>query len=516
MSYDPRKEQDVTTGKALDGITRRGFLGAGATFAAAPALVAGVSADCRPQTVRNPGGARALKRYSVKRDIAVIGAGPAGLSAAIIAKRLGKSVVLVEKNGYLGGCLAIGISPLGFLDGRGRWCIGGFAREFMERLAEKGWSNGTAVCPKHNSVTSANAEGVKMLAAELVRSEGVDVLLHSELSAVDVENGSIRRATAFGKCNEIAIEAEIFIDCTGDGDLACLSGCEYEMSKSLQPPTVMFTLENVDQEALFRYVEKNPEELRYSPSAANQPKTPSTYTVEHFRKHKSHVFVGLQKTFSELKAEGKLPVDRASLIYINGTNPGEVYVNTTRLLNTDATDIFSLTKAELDGTLQIPKLVEAIKARVPGFERCFVSSVSSNLGVRETRRFSGVRRVTGEDAFSGNVPEDTVALSGYKIDVHSGSDSGVLFKDIAKPFGIPYGALVMKDVGNLLAAGRCISADAIALGSLRVMPTCMALGQAAATAATIALRAGVSPKDADVSAIRKSLLSQGAILQPSA
>ena len=454
-----------------------------------------------------------MKHHHFCCDVAVFGAGPAGLSAAVTAARLGKRVLLVERNGYLGGSLAIGLSPLSFLDKHGRPCVGGFAKEFMDRLAETGDCLGTDPCPKHNSVTSVNAEGVKLLAARLCREEGIQVLLHCEVLRSEVENGRIRTVTVFGKGNEVTIEAGCYLDCTGDGDLAYLSGCSYEMGQAdtgvLQPPTVMFTLEGVDEGELFSYVERHPEELRYRDPLIYENEA---YTVAHFREHPSHVFVGLQHTFRELLAQGALPVQRESFIYINGTHPGEVYINSTRLINTDATDLLDLSRAELDGALQIPGLIRLLRERIPGFENCYLSSISTSLGIRETRRFSGRKRVTRENAVAGSVPADTVCLSGYKIDIHSGSDTGLSFQDIDVPFGIPYGCLVSDQIENLMFAGRCISCDAVAYGSLRVMPVCMAMGQAAAVGAAVSLEDGVTPGEADVLKIRSMLLKQKAIL----
>lgn len=454
-----------------------------------------------------------MKRHCISCEIAVIGGGPAGIAAAVTAARAGRRVLLIEKNGYLGGALAIGLSPLGFLDKKGRRSIDGFAGEFMARLAARGDSLGTSVCPKHNSATCVNAEGVKILALELCHESGVEVLLHCETLRVGREGTHIRRVVMYGKCNEVTVEAKIYIDCTGDGDVAYLAGCSYEMGLGetgvLQPPTVMFTLENVDQEALFAYVETHPEELRYNDEAIYED---PRYTVQHFRDNKSHVFVGLQATFRRWKAEGRLPVERTSFIYINGTNPGEVYINSIRITHTDATDLISLSRAETEGMLQINPLVDLLRAEIPGFADCFVSSIAPSIGVRETRRFAGIKTVTKQDVRSAHVPEDTVCLSGYKVDIHSGTGTGLLFSDVEKPFGIPYGALVSRDMDNLLLAGRCISADGFALGSLRVIPTCMAMGQAAGLAACLSIEMDTTVADVDVRRLRECLIRQGAIL----
>ena len=453
-----------------------------------------------------------MKIFELQYEIAVAGGGPAGLSAAITAARAGRKVVLFEKNGYLGGNATLGLPLLGFLDLDGRRVVGGIAQEYVNRLTERGECFGHRTCPKHNSVTNIDPEGFKILAIEMCREAGVDVLLHTETCHVERENGRINRMVLYGKGNEISVKADIFIDCTGDGDLAYLAGASFESGQPetgvLQPPTVMFTLENVDTGKLFDYIEQHPEEMTFSATIDHRP----GYDADYFRASPNHVFVGLRKTFQRLRDQGRCPVDRETLIYIKSPHPGEVYVNSTRLLNTDATDIFSLTRAELEGQLQVPRLVEMLRENVPGFEACFVSAIAPTLGVRETRRFRGIRRLTADEITAGLIPEDTIALGAYKIDIHSGTDRTTLFRTVKEPFGIPYGCLVSSEIDNLMFAGRCVSVDAATLASIRVMPQCMSMGQAAGQAAAMALTSHVLPAAVDVTELRMELYKQKAVL----
>ena len=142
-----------------------------------------------------------MKRYEFKYEIAVIGGGPAGLTAALAAARKGKKVLLLDKNGYLGGNATLGLPLLGFLDLDGRRITGGIAQEYVSRLTERGQCFGHRTCPKHNSVTNIDPEGFKILAIEMCREAGVDVILHLEACDVEVENGSIRQVKLFGKGN---------------------------------------------------------------------------------------------------------------------------------------------------------------------------------------------------------------------------------------------------------------------------------------------------------------------------
>ena len=237
------------------------------------------------------------------------------------------------------------------------------------------------------------------------------------------------------------------------------------------------------------------------------------YDADYFRANPNYVFVGMTQLFTKLKAEGKCPVDRGNMIIINGLHKGEMYVNTSRLLHVDATDILSLTRGEIEGHMQVQALVDLFREHVPGFENCYVSSIAPNLGVRESRRFKGIRTVTGEEALNASVPADTICLSGYKIDIHKDCENATLFKTVEKPFGSPYGCLVSAELDNLMFAGRCVSVDDQVIGSVRVMPCCMAMGQAAGIGAALALERAQTVAEVNVDDIRAELLRQNAILE---
>lgn len=453
-----------------------------------------------------------MREYTIKTELAVIGAGPAGLSAALSARRQGLKVTLLEKNGYLGGNATLGLPLLGFLDVNARRIVGGIADEYVKRLTERGQSHGHRACPKHNSVTNIDPEGFKLLAIEMCREEGVDVLLHLETVSVERDGDRITSVTLYGKGNRVKVEADIFIDATGDGDVAYLADCSFESGQEgtgvLQPPTVMFTLENVDTDKVYDFIEKHPEEMTYSATIDHRP----GYDAPYFRADLNHVFVGLRGVFTRLRNEGRLPVLRETLIYIKSFKPGEIYVNSTRLINTDATDVFDLTRAELDGQLQCAALTEVLRESVPGFENCFISHIAPFLGVRETRRFKGMRRLSADEVLAGVIDAETIALAGYKIDIHSGTDSTTVFRNVERPFGIPYGTLLSAEYTNLMFAGRCASFDAPTLASVRVMPYCMAMGEAAGIAAAFAIKGGVSVRDVSVTELRDELHRRGAIL----
>lgn len=455
-----------------------------------------------------------MKALQKKYDVVVIGGGPGGLPAAIRASRNGAKVLLVEKNGFLGGNLTIGLPLLGYLDMDGKPVTAGFAQELVDALRERNACTEHIFCPNHNSITLYDHEIFKIIAFEKCLDAGAEILLHTQPIDVNLENGRIKSVILFGKGYRIEVEASVFIDATGDGDLGYLSGARFSMGQKdtgvLQPPTVMFTLGNVDTDKVIDLVAKDPEQMRFCDTIDTDI---NKYNAEYFRNNPYHVFVGLRKLFLELKARGKLPVDRDTLIYIKSLIPGEVHMNCTRHLGIDGSNVFDLTRAEIDGHLQISRLVETLKKYVPGFENCYITNIYSNLGVRETRRFAGIKQLTEDCIMNGEAPDDTVALGAYIIDIHDGTGGGTIVKHI-KPYGIPYGCMVSSDIDNLMFSGRCISMDAVVMSSARVMPTCMAIGDAAGVGAALAVKHGILPGDVDVNEVRAILRKASVILEP--
>ena len=459
-----------------------------------------------------------MKHIEKEFDVVVVGGGPGGIPAAIAAARGGARVLLVEKNGYLGGNLAIGLPLLGYLDKDGRTVIRGIAQEIVDDLRAYKTSYGYAAsshlaCPMHNSVTLYDHEIFKFVAFHKVLDAGVEVLLHSEVIAANVENATLRSITLFGKGWTIEVSARIFIDATGDGDLAYLAGASYEMGQKdtgvLQPPTLMFTVANVDIEKAIQFVEDDPEQMRLCDSTEVGP----GFDAAFFRKNPNHVMVGMRKLFTQLRAEGKLPINRDTLIYIRSLLPGEVHLNCTRQLGTDGSDVFSLTRAEIEAHLQIEQFVNTLHQYVPGFENCYITQIYPSLGIRETRRFKGLKQLTEDEVMQGIIHDDAVGIGSYIIDIHMGEGSGTIVKRIP-PYGLPYGITVSSEIEGLMFSGRCASMDAVVMSSARVMPVCMAMGEGAGTAAAIAIAERISPRDVDTRKLREILRNNNVLLSP--
>lgn len=451
-------------------------------------------------------------------DVVVLGAGPSGLAAALAAARQGAKVLLADKNGYLGGNMALGLPLLGFLDKDGKTVIKGIAQEFIDDLRAYQTPYGCAAsshlpCPMHNSVTLYDHEIFKFVALRKVLEAGIEVLLHTELRAVNVDNRTLRSIQLTGKGWTIDVSAKVFIDCTGDGDMAYLAGASYAKGQkdtgTLQPPTLMFTVRGVDVDKVIDFVAEDPEQM----NPCDTTECGAGFDAEFFRKNPNHVMVGLRKLFMQLKAEGKLPIDRDTLIYIKSLLPGEIHLNCTRHLGTDGSDVFSLTHAEIEGYLQIEKFVQTLRDYVPGFESCYISQIYPTMGVRESRRFKGVCELTEEEILRGDIGPDTIGIGSYIVDIHMGDGSGTIVKKVP-PYGLPYGMTVSGEIEGLMFAGRCASMDAVVMSSARVMPICMAMGEGAGVGAALAVRRGISPKNVDVQEIRGILSKSNVLLAP--
>ncbi len=436
-------------------------------------------------------------------DVAVIGGGPGGLAAALAAARQGAKVLLVDRNGHLGGNLANRLPILGCLDRHGRPVVGGFPIEFIDRLKAMGGSLGVRPCPLHYSVAIIQPCDVKILASDLCAENDVEVLLHCCLYDAEVRDGRVTRAFFTCAGNTVAVTAKVFIDGTGDGALAYLAGAAYQKGNEngeLQPPTAYYTLNGVDKEKYLAWCEAN-DELGCG------------YTMEYLRESPNWAFVTLFKLCRTLQAKGEWPIEVSALISINSLNDGELFVNGPRMVNTDATDPRDLTKAERDGARQAFDFTEMLRKHVDGFQNAYISHINDTLAVRETRRIVGRKMLGVEDALAASVPEDTIALSAYFIDIHSSKDSTSRNTPIDQPFGIPYQCLVSATFDNLMMTGRCISVDNIAFGSTRVMATCMAVGEASGIGAALAVKQGIGPADVDHRQVRSELEKRGAVLR---
>ncbi len=269
----------------------------------------------------------------------------------------------------------------------------------------------------------------------------------------------------------------------------------------MQPATLMFCLTGVDTEKL-------------RSSICNES---GTYVTDHipadyFGRNPRFILVGLRQLIQRARDAGlSIPTERT--IVITGLREGEVWVNMTRVKGVDGTDPHSLSAGEIQAAGQIDDIQRYLIAFVPGFEEARFVRTAPFLGIRETRRIVGQYVMTRDDILNCRRFDDAIAIASYPIDLHSPYDDGCTLECCGDCYDIPYRSLLPQRVDNLLVAGRCISTTHEAMAAIRVMATCMAMGEAAGRAARMAVRERVSPSGIDVRKLQEELVARGAYLR---
>ena len=437
-------------------------------------------------------------------DVLVVGGGPSGIIGALAAAENGLKVALIEKRGFVGGNLTIGLPVLGFLSQNGAPIIAGLPQKFIDRLKDIGAASDHQACPLHMSFTLVEPEALKSVALEMLRESGVDVMLHSLCAGVIMDGDRLRGIITASEAGREAIPARVIIDCTGDGDVAFRAGVPCEKGDEhggMQPPTLMFCMAGVDTEKLRLSIRSEAE----------------TYDVDHippeyFRRNRRFIVVGLRRLIRKAREAGlSIPTERT--ILITGLPEGEVWVNMTRVKGVDGTDPRSLSAGEIEAARQIDDIRKYLIGFVPGFEDAYLAGTAPFLGIRETRRIVGRYVMTKDDILGCRRFDDAIAVGGYPIDLHHPDDDSCTLEWCGDCYDIPYRSLLPQRVENLLVAGRCISTTHEAMAAIRVMSTCMAMGEAAGRAAGMAVREGLPPSDIDVSKLREKLIARGAFLR---
>ena len=391
---------------------------------------------------------------------------------------------------------------MGRFPAKGNQVIKGEPEKFIERLRARNAAAGPFPCKLHKSFTMVDGEEVKNVCADMMAEAGVEVLMYVFCCGVLKDGDQVKGVIIESKCGREAILAKTVIDCTGDADVAFRAGVECHKGDAdggMQPPTLMYQMRGVDVQALRDAITQHPDVYDMD----NMPH--SQFTRRHF------ITVGLRNQILKAREEGlDIPVSRT--ILITGLQPDEIWVNMVRVSGTDSTDPASYTRCELTAHKQIKVINEYLRRYVPGFEHAHMEIVSPFTGIRESRVIVGKYVLTAEDIVSMKKFDDAVVVAGYPVDIHhsKGGDCTMIFTDDA--YDIPYRVLVPEKVEALLVAGRCSSMNHEAMAGTRVMSTCMALGEAAGTAARVALEDGVLPSSVNVAKLRAELLENGAYL----
>jgi len=454
-------------------------------------------------------------------DVIVVGGGPAGCCAAIAAARNGAQTLIVERVGYLGGMLTGGmvgssgiytVSPTSLAyyasvreqlrkDPDRVQLIKGIPREIMRRLISSG--GGLGYFGEVPAYVCVHVPSLMKLLLDMMEEAGVAVLFYAQGVQPIMDGNVVRGVIIQGKGGREALEAKVVVDATGDGDVAAAAGAEFEFGRPQDNEainmTLMFTMGNIDME---RYFEAE---------VTGQATWPPVSREEHFadmRAGHSYWF-GTSSGLSErpevpehIRAEldnftWSTNHSRGHIFACNSPIPDELYINVTEVFKKSGTSSWEISEAITIAYKEIELLAEMYKAAVPGFENAYIRQIAPLMGIRETRRITGDYIVTGDDVKQYRKFEDAIAGSGHPIDTSEDNKGRFDKLDPGAWFEVPYRSLLVKGREGILTAGRCISCDHEALGSIRPTATCMALGEAAGTAAAMAVSQQLTPRQLD-------------------
>ena len=443
-----------------------------------------------------------------KFDVIVVGGGPSGTCAAIAAARTGARTLLIERYGFLGGMgTAALVGPwMTFHDEAGNQVIQGLGQEIVERLQELGGSPGHVrdTTGYVHTVTPFDAELAKMVYLDLCLESGVELLLHTWVTAAIMEGRCIKGVQVWNKAERQELYADVVIDAAGDGDVAAFAGAEFQVGRSsdglTQPMSLMFVLGNVDLGRVRQYMREHPNEF---------------YEKTHFDLLEGeHLSVnGFYTLLRRAKERGELHLDRDMVLFFQTARPDQVTVNMTRATKIDATDAWQLTKAEIALRRQMMELWRFFQKEIPGFEQTYIVTSGPQAGVRESRRIVGDYVLQASDIVEGVEFPDTISRNAYPIDIHAPDGQGVQTINLqAQSYCLPYRVLLPKGIEGLLVVGRCISCTHETLAAVRTQPSVMALGQAGGTAAALAVQAGQSPREISIEDLQRRLRSQNVLI----
>ena len=443
-------------------------------------------------------------------DVIVVGGGTAGSVTGIASARLGARTLVVEALGFLGGT-ATGalVTPFMRNVAGGKELNRGLTDEIKARLRAQGDG---AVDPDGND-NWFNPEGLKFVLEDLLLEAGGEVLYHTYFVGAVVKEGWIQAVEVHNKAGLSTLRAKVFVDATGDADLAVAAGAPFQAGDEdghHQAMSLRFLLGNVNLDDLSRFLTE---------IGLPQP-CPS---FMHFAMAWGSGSP-LEPLFQKAVTEGVLQKrdgDYFQAFTVPG-RPGELAFNCPRIDTKfdDGTNPWQLSAAQVDGRRAIRRLLNFCRRYLPGCEESYLVAVAPLVGVRESRRIVGDYVVTLDDILNCRMFPDSICRNHYPVDIHPVRGRGRRWDDLTgTPYShpdafheIPYRALIPKRVNNLLVAGRCISATFEAQASIRIQPNCHTLGQAAGTAAAMAAQNGVGVRDVDVSELKRILREQGCVV----
>lgn len=405
-------------------------------------------------------------------DVVVAGGGPGGVSAAYSAAKAGASVLLVEKYGFLGGMATAGlVNPFMPYRVRRRKISSPAFNELLNRMkAEDALDRKGLVF---------DDEIMKIVLDRMMSDAGAEVLFHALLAGAHVRGGRIESVHIRLKEGGINVKGKIFIDSTGDGDLAAFAGCRCEKGRKedglCQPMTLCFRIGNIAE-----------------PEGAD-----------------AHSFIReeLNRVFADAREAGTIDQPRENVLVFKTLVPGVYHFNTTRVTGADATRSRDLSRAETEARRQAHEIFALFRAKSLRFANAWLVKSAAQIGVRETRRVTGLYTVTEEDVLSARKFNDGIARSNYPVDIHNPAGAGTVIKNVPAGdyYEVPYRALLPEGIDNLITGSRCVSSTHEAHSSLRIMPVVSAIGEAAGRAAAKAAARGVPPSRIEGASLKREI-----------
>ena len=442
-----------------------------------------------PRSIEEP--ARQIPLYG-EYEVAVLGGGPAGIAAAVAAARAGRRTLLIERYGFLGGMgTAAGVTNFCGLHanvfGEMHRVVQGIASDLLGRIDRLGGLNAPHLIFGKILAQAYDTAAYKIAADDLLAAHKVDILFHALGAGVVMHDE--RRINALiveTKAGRQAVLADIFIDCSGDGDLAAWAGARYEVGDnngSMLFPSMMFRLNGIDPE-------RAGDAWRTIPALMEAAEAAGTH-----RFPRKAAIVRPQRSAVEWRVNFT-QLARADGSAINGLEPDD------------------LTRGEIEGRRQAVNAFHFLRT-VPGFEKSYIVDLPPQLGIRETRRIVGGHMLSGEDVLGCASFEDSIGVNGWPMESHVAGDVIFKFPPIPQSRGfneLPYRMLTPEGLDNLLVAGRCASMTHDGQSAARVSGACFAMGEAAGTAAALALDGNAMPRDIAVDKLQNRLKQQGAFI----
>ena len=449
----------------------------------------------------------------VETDVLVVGGGPAGLCTALAAAREGVDTVLVERYGCFGGVITQAIvGTIAWYRYAKTVDAGGIGVEFERRAKEMGSTiNIIGNIKNPEMVEVLEQEGLmvngeptyevletemfKYVADTLIQEARITPILHCSAVHVVMDGNTIKGVITESKSGRKAIMAKRVIDATGDADIAYFAGAPYRKNpkNELMEVTVNFGCSGINIGKFLMYVYLNRGSIGdWGETSGKEEDTFSTYLVEPFNK---------------AREAGEIPEDvTIESFWTNYTDAGEITsFNGIHMTDIDCTDVWDLTKAEIEGRKRVMWAVKALKKYTPGFKKARLRTIGSSLGTRESRKIIGDYNITEHDVRNEARFDDSIGICPEFIDGYGIA----ILPTTGRYFHVPYGISVPQKVENLLVAGRCVAGDKISHAATRQMACCTVTGQGAGVAAAVSLQDNVTCRQVDISKVQKTLKKQG-------